>query len=212
MRGTTGLRSTPARARRRAARRVAGAAALAAALLAGGCGIRTTTVPVDAGPAPSRLSCLVPRVGTAPESATALRQVYLVCAAQVTPVKRSVAVPARPSDRLTSVRALLDQLRREPLTAETRSGFATAVPPSLAVTGPWKGDPRGALRLSQPLDELPSFTLAQIVCTFAAATDLFPARTVVLGGSAAGPPRAYTCTPDLRTRPNAADTAGVPVD
>jgi hypothetical protein len=210
---TDTARGRNARPRGRAARRSTGILAAALpVLLAAGCGIRTTTVPVDAGPAPSRLGCVMPRVSGAPEPDTVLRQVYLVCATQVTPVRRSVPVPAGAFDRLAWISALLDQLQREPLTTEAPSGFATAVPRALKLTGPVKGDPREALRLSQPPDELPSFTLAQIVCTLTAATDLLPTRTLLLGGpTPATPLRAYTCTSDLRTRPDAADTAGVPV-
>lgn len=188
------------------------AGVLAAAALLGGCGIRTTTVPVDAGPAPSRVSCAVPRSSTAPEPGTVLRQVYLVCSMQIAPVKRSVPVQAGVFDRLGEVTELLAQLQRSPLAAETRTGFATAVPGTLQISGPWKGDPRITLRLNQPIDELPSFALAQIVCTLTDSPDIAPAHSITLAGSTpASIPRTYTCSSDLRSRPDAADSAGTPI-
>ncbi|HEY5832767.1 hypothetical protein [Streptomyces sp.] len=205
------MRSTRTGPRTAAGRLLVAGALLAAPLT--GCGIRTTTVPVDAGPAPSRTSCAVPHAGTAPEAETVVRQVYLVCGLQITPVRRSVPRRAGAFDRIAEVRELLAQLQRGPLTAESQAGFSTAVPATLAVAGPRATDPRDTLRLSQPLDELPSFALAQIVCTLTAAgTQIAPDRTVTLAGS---PPsttaRVYTCTPALRTTPDPADTAGVPV-
>jgi hypothetical protein len=186
---------------------------LAVLPLIGGCGIRTTTVPVDAGPAPSRVSCAVPRGSSAPEPDAVMRQVYLVCSMQTAPVKRSVAVRQGQIDRISQVRELVAQLQRSPLAGETQAGFSTAVPGNLEVLGPFRGDPKEALRLSQPVDEMPSFALAQIVCTLAGDATVSSDHSVVLGGdSPQSTLRRYTCTPDLRTRPDAADTAGTLVD
>jgi hypothetical protein len=64
---TPGLPSTGATRRRRAP-----LLALLGVVLLAGCGIRTTSVPVDAGPAPSRVSCAVPdEEATTPASASA---------------------------------------------------------------------------------------------------------------------------------------------
>lgn len=199
-------------ATRRAAATLA-AVVLAALPLLTGCGIRTTTVPVDAGPAPSRVSCAVPRAGgTAPEPDTVARPVYLVCSQQAAPVSRNVPIRDGSTDRLAQVRILLGQLQRSPLSAEAQAGFSTEVPGNLEILGPFKGDPKGALRLSQPLDELPSFALAQLVCTLAANPLIAPGHALILGGSGAGTAvRGFTCTPDLRTRPDAADSAGTAV-
>lgn len=185
---------------------------LGALPLLGGCGIRTTTVPVDAGPAPSRVSCAVPGATASPSTDTVVRQVYLVCGMQTAPLSRAVPVRQGKFDRIDQVRELLAQVQRSPLTAEAKAGFSTAVPGSLVVFGPFKGDPAPALRLSQPVDELPSFALAQIVCTLAADPVVSPTHTVLLGGIGSnGKIRSYTCTSDLRTRPDAADGAGTVV-
>ncbi|SHK66143.1 hypothetical protein [Actinacidiphila paucisporea] len=194
--------------------RRSGAALLAvlslAAGLTSGCGIRTTSVPVDAGPAPSRVSCAVPSPENSPDVADAqVVQVYLVCGMQTTPVPRTVQVRPRPADRVEQVRELVAQLQRSVLAAEAKADFSTTVPGTLEVTGPEPGDPADALRLGEPIEDLPSFALAQIVCTIAASPLASPGRSVVLGGTEHGAElRRYTCTPDLRTRPQAADTAG----
>ncbi|MBM9504625.1 hypothetical protein [Actinacidiphila acididurans] len=187
------------------AARTAAVLAVAGGLLTG-CGIRSTSVPVDAGPAPSREACAVPRTNPTPGPDTVLRQVYLVCGMQIAPVRRLVPADA-------SARSLLAQLQRSLLPEETTAGFVSAVPGTLEFVPAWKGDPPGTLRLNQDLDELPSFALAQIVCTL---TDppspaTTPAPTLTLGGATPGSkPRTYSCTSDLRTRPEAADSAGTP--
>jgi hypothetical protein len=198
--------------RTRSGTAAAAALALGALPLLTGCGIRTTTVPVDAGPAPSRVSCAVPRATTSPAQDSVVRQVYLVCSMQTAPVPRAVPVRQGRIDRIGQVRELLAQVQRSPLTAEAKAGFSTAVPGSLVVTGPLRGDPAQTLRLSQPADELPSFALAQIICTLAADPVVSPTQTVLIGGPAPGSAiRSYTCTSDLRTRPDAADGAGTAV-
>lgn len=190
-----------------------GAVLLAVLPLATGCGIRTTTVPVDAGPAPSRVSCAVPRPENSPGvTDSQVEQVYLVCGMQTTPVPRTVQVRPQQSDRAEQVRELVAQLQRSVLGPEAKAGFATTVPGTLEVAGPDAGDPAGALRLGQPIEDLPSFALAQIVCTIAVSPLASAGHSVILGGSEHGSKvRRYTCTPDLRTRPQAADTAGTEV-
>jgi hypothetical protein len=188
----------------------AGAVLLAVLPLATGCGIRTTSVPVDAGPAPSRVSCAVPKPENSPGVTDAqVEHVYLVCGMQTTPVPRTVQVRQRATGRVEQVRELIAQLQRSVLGAEAKAGFATTVPGTLEVAGPAPGDRFDALRLGQPIEDLPSFALAQIVCTIAVSDLASPGHSVVLGGpEPGGKVSRYTCTPDLRTRPQAADTAG----
>lgn len=206
-------RSYRALTRRRRRLTLLGAALLTLLPLAGGCGIRSTTVPVDAGPAPTRVSCQVPKVRDSPNLGdSALVRVYLVCGGQVTPVQRVVPVRRQVAGRPAQVRELVAQLQRSVLGEEAKAGFDTRVPGTLEVLGPREGDPQDALRLSQPLADLPSFALAQIVCTLADSPYATAGGTVVLGGSAQNSEaRSYTCTPELRTRPQAADSAGVKV-
>ncbi|WP_431948890.1 hypothetical protein [Actinacidiphila sp. bgisy167] len=202
--------------------RPAGAAARRAPLLVllgvvllAGCGIRTTSVPVDAGPAPSRVSCAVPdeeatttaTASASPRGLTA--RVYLVCSAQVAAVSRSVR--AEGLDRLGTAALLLRELQRKPRAGEASAGFTTAVQGDLAVGRPRRGDPRGSLRLSAPLSDLPPFALAQVVCTYAGSAVGSGDGSVLLGGSDGTPVRRYTCTGDLRTDPEAAETAGTAV-
>jgi hypothetical protein len=191
---------------------------LAAALL-GGCGIRTTSVPVDAGPAPSRVSCAAPKAPATPSANTVLRQVYLVCSMQIAPVEREVTLRDGRSTPYSVAQELITQLQISPRAEETKAGFSTAVPGNrlfLQFLQPPAVDPvspaaKDALRLSEPLDELPSFALAQIVCTLTGNALVAPHHSVVLGGPGQDPLRRFTCTSDLRTRPDAADSAGTPV-
>jgi hypothetical protein len=201
----------------RAGRTASAAGLIALGLALAGCGIRTTSVPVDAGPAPSRVSCAQPKAPGGTAADIVQRDVYLVCSMQVAPVERDVRVRVGPggtaqADRARLVQDLIDQLQISPRAAESAAGFSTAVPGPLAVSPPRSGDGAGTVRLNQPLDELPSFALAQIVCTLTADPAVSPDRFVVLAGpGATDRPRRYTCTPDLRTRPEAADVAGTPV-
>lgn len=186
-----------------------------------GCGIRSTSVPVDAGAAPSRVGCVLPGDReTAERSKGNLPvRVYLACGSRVSPVERRVALPdGDDSERLPVVRGLLDALQAEPDSEEESAGFKTAVPRDLKVTGPADDDPPGALRLSMTLDDLPSFALAQIVCTYADTAASGTDRAVILGGPAKGDGpgadeqlRRFECGTSLRTRPEAAATAGTPV-
>jgi hypothetical protein len=203
----TGPSNAPARARMLPA----AVPLLALALALAGCGIRTTTVPVDAGPAPSRASCALPEATGDLRPDTAVLKIYLVCSMQAAPVPRNVPLRPGPVDRLELVAELMAQLQRPLPAAESRARFVTEVPGSLVVEGPRRGDPAGALRLNEKPADLPSFALAQIVCTLVA-NDAAPGDTVILGGNGLHDTlRGYTCTQDLRSRPDAADTAGAPV-
>jgi hypothetical protein len=194
------------------------AVALAAAALAG-CGIRPTTVPVDAGPAPSRAACaLRSGAGETQESTsgTSNLRISLVCSSRVVDVERRLELPEGDSarDRLITARTILEELRRRPGREEQKAGFTTAVPGNLRVTGPAEGDDRDALRLNQQPDRLPSFALTQIVCSYSGTGIADPDQQVLLGGPADGkpakPPRLYECGSALRTAAEAAGTAGEP--
>lgn len=205
-----GLPSTGAARRRRGP-----LLALLGVVLVAGCGIRTTSVPVDAGPAPSRVSCAVPdeeasasaTASASPRGLTA--RVYLVCSAQVAGVNRSVRTEGL--DQLGVAVLLLRELQHKPRGGESSAGFTTAVQGDLAVEGPRRGDPRGSLRISAPLGDLPPFALAQLVCTYAGTGASAGSGGVLLGGSDDTPVRRFTCTGDLRTDPEAAETAGTAV-
>ncbi|WP_369203730.1 hypothetical protein [Streptomyces sp. PU-14G] len=201
------------------------------ASVAAGCGIRATSVPVDAGAAPSRVGCVLPGDHESPHDAggaQAVVRVYLVCGSRVSPVEREVRMPDGRSSaqRLPVARKLLQELQRQPRTLEGAAGFETAVPDDLTVEGAADGDPDEALRLSSPPDELPSFALAQLVCTYADTAAADADDGVVLGGPAgsspgdgdeeaaeetAAPLKRYECGTQLRTRPEAAETAGTEV-
>jgi hypothetical protein len=188
------------------------AASCTALVVLAGCGIRTTSVPVDDGPAPSRVACAPPKVAATPAPESMVEKVYLLCNAQVAPVKRTVEVRDARFDRLSEVRTLLAQLQISPRTAETKAGFSTAIPGTLEIFTAGPGDGRDALRLNDRPEDLPSFALAQLVCTLAADPLVAPDHAVVLGGPEPdGGLRSYTCTSDLRTRSDAADAAGTPV-
>ncbi|MFI6085944.1 hypothetical protein ACIBBB_34240 [Streptomyces sp. NPDC051217] len=178
---------------------------LALAGTVSGCGIRTTTVPVDAGAAPSRVPCEVSEgnLTTQARPGAAVR-VYLVCGSELVPVERAAAIPADKtrSDRLQVARALLDELEERPSSTEQEAGFTTYVRGPLAVSEARAGDPLGTLRLSRQPEDLPTAALAQIVCTLieGAATD----GSVVLGGPGAYGARGYRCDDDTKRRPDVA--------
>ncbi|MFI1222662.1 MULTISPECIES: hypothetical protein [unclassified Streptomyces] len=177
-------------------------AALAVAALASGCGIRTTTVPVEAGAAPSRVPCRLSSSDVttrSPDSVSA--EVYLVCASQLVTVDRPVAEDAAGADRVAVARALLKEVQQAPPESERRAGFTTAVPAGLRVDPPRDGDPAGALRLSSQPEDLSSEALAQLVCTYAESETLVTGGSVVLGGPGDYPPRGYLCTSQTKARP-----------
>ncbi|MFF5446129.1 hypothetical protein [Streptomyces sp. NPDC012888] len=195
------------------ARTAAVAAGTAAvALLLGGCGIRATTVPVDVGPAPSRVSCDTP-ADKATQGVQGFRAtIELVCGSQLVGVERVVPVPEKrqTKDPLVLVaQALLEELERVPSEAERDAGFSTGVPPGLTAGPARPGDPRGTLRLSRKPEDLPPVALAQLVCTTAGSEAVSAGSgPVVLGGPDADPPRKWECTDAMRARPESVPTLG----
>ncbi|MEU6821605.1 hypothetical protein ABZ921_13315 [Streptomyces atriruber] len=182
-------------------RAVAAAVGLTAVLA--GCGIRSTEVPTDYGAAPSRVPCVMSGSSIASQSGTGVPvEIFLVCAAQLVTVDRNVQLRTdkATTDRVRIAQALLDELATPPSEDEKRAGFATDVRRGTTVSGPRKGDPAEALRLSTPPEDLSAFALAQIVCTLAdnASSD---DGTVVMGGPEGSPLRRYECTPEVRSRP-----------
>ncbi|QNP67501.1 hypothetical protein IAG43_19775 [Streptomyces genisteinicus] len=180
------------------------AALLLAGLTLAGCGIRPTQVPVDAGPAPSRVPCEVSAGEVVPQAGrTAVPvQVYLVCASQLVAVDRTVATAEdkAASSRVREAQALVDELQQQPLPAEHEAGFVTWVRGPLVLADARSGDPDGTLRLNRQPEDLPAEALAQLVCTLmesTAATD----GTVLLGGPGDWAPRAYTCPASVKERP-----------
>ncbi|MEU9124088.1 hypothetical protein AB0C96_30215 [Streptomyces sp. NPDC048506] len=192
-------------------RQTAGVAALV--LAAAGCGIRGTSVPVDAGGAPSRVSCKAPSSEAAPGTADGKRAaVYLVCGSALAQVERPLA-PATGTGsadpRVHAARALLQELQRTPSPAEETAGFSSALPADLKVDGPRPGDPADALRLSIRPDDLPSFALAQLVCTYGTSPALGRTHAAVLGGPGSGDrTHRYDCSADVLANPDIAENAG----
>ncbi|MFJ4838535.1 hypothetical protein [Streptomyces sp. NPDC088746] len=191
-------------------RAVAALAAVAACTaLAGGCGIRSTSVPVDAGAAPSRMPCRTASAeATAPPQGNVTVRVYLVCASQLVTVERTVEVDDSRSDPLLVARALLSELQRDPDADERRAGFSTDVPAGLRVTEAHKGDPEGTLRLSRQPDDLPAEALAQVVCSYAESEALGSGGSVLLGGPGDYAPRGYLCTSETKSLPGEVPTLG----
>jgi hypothetical protein len=180
--------------------------ALVLALCAAGCGIRTTSVPVDEGAAPSRVPCDVGKkdAGTGTGAPGEPVRVYLICASELRPVERAVHSAERGTDaeRRVFTQELLDQLQARPSAAETRAGFTSYVRGPLTVDAPHKGDPADTTRLSRQPEDLPTEALAQIVCTVkeSGAT----AGTVLLGGPGDYPARPYVCDQEIKHRPDSA--------
>ncbi|MFG2624090.1 hypothetical protein [Streptomyces sp. NPDC048473] len=194
------------RARRSA---VALTGAVIAAVLAAGCGIRTTSVPVDAGAAPSQVPCSMSAEDVATQALQGIPvQIYLVCSSQLVTVDRTVQVGETKSDRVRIAQALLDELEQKPPVDERQAGFSTTVPATLQISAARSGDRQGTLRLSEQPEDLPSEALAQIVCTYAESESLAPDGTVVLGGPGAYAPRGYLCTSETKARPKAVPTLG----
>ncbi|MFF9148857.1 hypothetical protein ACF1BN_28775 [Streptomyces sp. NPDC014861] len=191
--------------------RTAAVAALAVlAVLGTGCGIRTTSVPVDAGAAPSRVPCNVTEA--APTQGVLVRA-FLVCGSQLEPVDRRSPQPEDKvsGDPVRTASALLAQLLADPSDAERQAGFTTAVRAPLEVAGGRAGDPEGTLRLSRQPEDLAPAALSQLVCTFAESSAGAGGHTVLLAGPGAYPPKRYRCTTQLRERPESAPaTAPVP--
>lgn len=203
--GTPALTGRRTRARRSVA---ALAAAVACAALAAGCGIRTTSVPVDAGAAPSRVPCRAAEDPDARPLDDLPVQIYLVCASQLVTVERTVRLDESKSGRLQVARSLLSELRQEPPADEQRAGFSTDVPADLRVGAARKGDPEGTLRLTRQPEDLPAEALAQLVCSYAENEALVTAGGVVLGGPGNYAPRGYLCTAETKSRPGDVPTPG----
>lgn len=177
---------------------------LTAALLTG-CGIRSTEVPTDFGPAPSRVHCSLsePNISTQAERGLPV-QVFLLCGSQLVAVDRTVRVPDGTADsarRVLVAQGLLDELEATPSATEKEAGYTTDVRGAMGVTGPLPGDPDETLRLSTPPNDLTSYALAQIVCTFSDSSAAEGDGSVILGGPTRDAPRRYECTNEVRTRP-----------
>ncbi|PZT76282.1 MULTISPECIES: hypothetical protein [unclassified Streptomyces] len=193
----------------RTAAALAGAALCAA--LATGCGIRTTSVPVDAGAAPSRVPCAMPASDAAQTGRGIPVEIYLVCASQLVAVDRAAQVQEARGDRLGTAAGLLDELRRPPTADERQAGFSTNVPEGLRVSGPRAGDAKGVLRLSVQPEDLSAEALAQIVCTFTEHESLTSDEMVTLGGPGDYPARGYLCTAETKASPKEMpDMVGTP--
>ncbi|MEU5069920.1 hypothetical protein AB0G95_38485 [Streptomyces virginiae] len=184
-----------------------------ALLATAGCGIRATTVPVDVGAAPSRVSCDTPaqpggQSGTPGFPAT----VELVCGSQLVGVERLVPMAEKGTVRdpvAQAAQALLETLERTPSAEERDAGFTTGVPAGLTAGEPKAGDPAGTVRLSRKPEDLPPVALSQIVCTLAGSETVSAGPgPVVLGGPDADPPRAWECTDAVRSRPESVPTLG----
>lgn len=190
------------------------AVGLLAALLAG-CGIRSTQVPTDFGPAPSLVPCALSGDISTQTSGGVPVQVFLLCSAQLVTVDRSVAIPAGTEEaarRVLVAQGLLDELAETPSTAERQAGYATDVRGGMTVSGPHPKDPEDALRLSTPPSDLTRFALAQIVCTFADSAAAQDDGSVILGGPDTGPLNRYECTPEVRSSPGTESLAATAVD
>jgi hypothetical protein len=177
---------------------------LLAALLTG-CGIRSTQVPTDFGPAPSRVPCALSGPDISTQSSRGVPvQVFLLCSGQLATVDRSVRVPdgtAEAARRVLVAQGLLDELAETPSTPEQQAGYTTDVRGGMTVSGPRPKDPESSLRLSTPPGNLTPYALAQIVCTFSDSAAAQDDGSVVLGGPDTAPLRRYECTTDVRTSP-----------
>ncbi|WP_217144601.1 hypothetical protein [Streptomyces sp. AC627_RSS907] len=178
--------------------------AVLAALLAG-CGIRATEVPTDYGPAPSRVRCSLAEPDVSARTAPGLPvRVFLLCGSSLVAVDRTVRVQDGAADsarRVLVAQGLLDQLAVPPSDPEKEAGYTTDVHGGTRVTGPRPGDPEDTLRLSTDPDDLTSFALAQVVCTFSASAAAEGDGSVVLAGPTDRSVRRYTCTDEVRARP-----------
>ncbi|MFE7747656.1 hypothetical protein [Streptomyces sp. NPDC057428] len=201
-------RGRPRGGRRRAAAALAVVAACAA--LASGCGIRSTSVPVDAGAAPSRMPCRTAASDATlpPPPGSVSVRIHLICASQLATVERTAELDESRSDRLMVAQALLDELEREPSADERRAGFSSDVPVGLRAADARQGDPKGTLRLSEQPEDLPAEALAQVVCTFTESDGIGSNGSVLLGGPGNYAPRGYLCTSETKARPAEVPTLG----
>ncbi|QEU76522.1 hypothetical protein CP967_12305 [Streptomyces nitrosporeus] len=182
------------------------AAVAATAALAAGCGIRSTTVPVDAGPAPSRVPCRTTDADAPADAGTPTVRIYLVCASQLVTVDRAVEAGEPGTGRVDVARSLLTQLQQSPSADERHAGLATLVPAGLRVGEARSGDPRRSLRLSEQPEDLSAEALAQLVCTYAESEAVGSGHSVLLGGPGDYAPRDYLCTSATKRRPTEVPT------
>jgi hypothetical protein len=209
--------ATPGRPSRRPRPRWTGAwlAVPLLAVLVTGCGIRSTQVPTDFGPAPSRVPCALSAPDISTQSSHGVPvQVFLLCSAQLVTVDRSVRIAdgtAEAKRRVLVAQALLDELAEAPSTPEEQAGYTTDVRGGMTVGGPHDGDPEDTLRLSTRPEDLTSTALAQIVCTFSDSAAARDDGSVVLGGPAPAPLRSYECTPEARAAPSDTSPASTAV-
>lgn len=178
--------------RGRAARRAAAAGVLL--LVTASCGVRSTDVPVDAGPAPTLATCDAPQVSEAVP-------LHLVCGSQVEAVQRRVPGGTDLPDRVELADLLLRELKKAPPRAEQAAGFSSAVPRKLRAVAPAEGDPEQLVRLNRNPKELTAAALAQIICTFADYPALNEKGAVTLGGPVDDERytwESYRCTTSLR--------------
>ncbi|WP_405869772.1 MULTISPECIES: hypothetical protein [unclassified Streptomyces] len=175
-----------------------------AALLTG-CGIRATEVPTDFGAAPSQVMCSLAEPDVSTQASRGLPvQVFLLCGSSLVAVDRTVRVPDGTADsqrRVLVAQGLLDQLAATPSPAEKEAGYTTDVRGGMNVSGPRSGDPDDTLRLSSPPDDLTSYALAQVVCTFSDSAAAEGDGSVILGGPGREPLHRYECTDEVRSRP-----------
>ncbi|MFJ1973369.1 hypothetical protein ACIO93_32410 [Streptomyces sp. NPDC087903] len=177
---------------------------LLAALLTG-CGIRSTEVPTDFGPAPSRVRCSLSEPDVSAQAARGLPvQVFLLCGSSLVTVDRTVRVPDSAADsrrRVLVAQGLLDELAANPSAPEKEAGYTSDVRGGMTVGGPRPKDPDDTLRLSTRPGDLTSYALAQIVCTFSDSAAAEGDGSVILGGPGTEAPRRYECTDEVRARP-----------
>ncbi|WP_225631938.1 hypothetical protein [Streptomyces solaniscabiei] len=174
------------------------------AVLLAGCGIRSTEVPTDYGPAPSRVRCSLAEPDGADATPGLPVRVFLLCGSSLVSVDRAVRVPDGAADsarRVLVAQGLLDQLAAQPSATEKQAGYTTDVHAGITVKGPRPGDPEDTLRLGTAPGDLTSYARAQVVCTFADSAAAEGDGSVILAGPDDRAPRRYTCTDEVRARP-----------
>jgi hypothetical protein len=181
----------------------------ALAVLLAGCGIRSTEVPTDFGPAPSRVLCSLAEPDVSAQASRGLPvQVFLLCGSSLVAVDRTVRVPGGTADsqrRVLVAQGLVDELAATPSAAEKEAGYSTDVRGGMTVSGPRPRDPEDTLRLSTPPGDLTSYALAQLVCTFSDSAAAEGDGSVILGGPGKEPLRRYECTNEVRSRPGSTE-------
>ncbi|MFF9452680.1 hypothetical protein [Streptomyces flaveolus] len=174
------------------------------AVLLTGCGIRSTEVPTDYGPAPSRMRCSLAEPDGSDATPGLPVRVFLLCGSSLVSVDRAVRVPDGAADtarRVLVAQGLLDQLAAQPSATEKQAGYTTDVRAGITVKGPRHGDPEDTLRLGTAPGDLTSYARAQVVCTFADSAAAEGDGSVILAGPDDRAPRRYTCTDEVRARP-----------